>query len=131
MRKRSKSRVSLQSVIEERKENDELRVEVTLSLAGNVAKGERSGQNTKESGLVLIALATLDALSQLLPRTLSFQLDYIKEVSPQPGAPVTILSLIRLRQEGGDILLNGSCAAEEVLPETVARSILDALNRSI
>ncbi|MEW6733669.1 MAG: tetratricopeptide repeat protein [Acidobacteriota bacterium] len=125
----TKYKIALQDVLVTSEGEAETRVHVSLTLGNRTEHNERVGSN--EMVLTLIASATLAALNQLLPKPLDVKLDYIKMVTPQLNTPATILSLFRLRQVNKEVFLNGSSPLLDNLHRTAARSVLDALNRTI
>jgi hypothetical protein len=126
----SKYRVILRSVVV----SDDAglsRVQVCLTLGGRAEEAEHIGENSDEAVFVSIAQATIDALNRLLPCPLDLRIEYVKQIKARPSAPFTMLSLVRAGRAGKEMLLSGSCPVVRSAHEAAARSILDALNRTI
>jgi hypothetical protein len=127
----TKYRVILQEVVVRNEGENRARAEVSLSLNGRIEQAERAGPAEEEAVLLSIAEATIDALNRLLPRPIDLHIEYIKQVKPRPSASQTILSLVRIKHSGKEILLSGSCPVQNSAQEAAARAMLDALNRTI
>jgi hypothetical protein len=75
------------------------------------------------------ARATLEALRPLLGRELAVELEGV-DVTEVVGAPVAV-TLVHFRTPRGELTVAGSALVRGSEPDAVARSVLDALNRTI
>ncbi len=126
----SKYRVILEDVCLSPKDGEQVKIEVILSFRGHKEQAERVGKNQEEEVLRLVALTTMDAINQLLPRPLDMQLEYIQKAKRE-GEPPSIISLIHLYNFGKVSFLNGSCPMVGSIEKTAAQTVVYALNKTI
>ncbi len=122
------ARVRLQRVGMIRADN-QLVAEVSLGLADREAHGTAEGVATTAGTATAVARATLAAFRSLLDTTLGIEL---REASLVTIAGHEIaLVLLELRDERGEELRSGTAVVRDASADAIARSILDALNRTI
>ncbi|MBI4851854.1 MAG: tetratricopeptide repeat protein [Acidobacteria bacterium] len=123
------NKVELQKIELHYINDQEVRIEVALSLNNRTEEVERISQNNDEAILINITLATLDVIRLLIPRPLECQIDYIKKVEAKPSPKVQ--SLLRLKESGKENFLSGSAVINNSLYQSAVISILDALARTL
>jgi hypothetical protein len=108
----------------------ELVAEVTLGLDDDTAVGSADGMATTNGLGRAIATATLRAFEQLVSPSTSIELRDTTRV--EVGGMVIALTVLELRDARGGEPRTGTAVLREATgTDAVARSVLDALNRSV
>lgn len=108
----------------------ELVAEVTLGLDGEEAVGSADGVATTRGVGRAIATATLRAFDELVAPSVSIELRDTTRV--EIGGQLVALTVVELRDGRGDEPRSGTAVIREVAgTDAVARSVLDALNRTL
>jgi hypothetical protein len=108
----------------------ELVAEVTLGLDDDEAVGSADAVATTNGMGRAVALATLSAFDQLVSPSVSIELRETTRVDI--GGQVVALTVLELRDARGEEPRSGTAVLREVSgADAVARSVLDALNRTV
>jgi hypothetical protein len=91
--------------------------------------GSEEGPSSASGQRRATARATLEALRPLLGKDLAVELEGA-DVTDVVGAPVAV-TLVHFRTPRGELTVAGSALVRGSEPDAVARSVLDALNRTI
>lgn len=108
---------------------DYLRVEVDLQAAGLEASGVAEGSNRHGGDLQLVALATLNAIEELVNEPLGLELIDLRH--ERLGRHDVVLVAVELVQGRRGEQLYGTCKPENNLYQAVVFAVLDALNRRL
>jgi len=100
---------------------------VLLEIDGQEYTGTSSGPASQTGRLRLVALATLDAVSQYADATTSFALEDVAIV--KLGREKTAVSCIALVSGLGEQTFSGSAMVRQNDNDSVVRATLDAINR--
>ena len=100
---------------------------VTLEIAGTEYVGNASGPASQTGRLRLVALATLDAVSQYSDATISFALEDVAIL--KMGREKVAVSCIALVTSLGEQTFSGSAMVRQNDNDSVVRATLDAINR--
>lgn len=104
--------------------------EVTLGLEDREVVGQAEGVATTTGLGRSVALATLRAFDELVSPSVSIELRDTARV--EIGGQVVALTLLELRDGRGEEPRSGTAVLREVIgADAVARSVLNALNRSV
>lgn len=106
-------------------EGDWVAATATLALNGRVLHGCAEGDDSDRTWHV--ALATLDAISDLLSGTASIENALIVDVDGREVA----LTIVRVKSDGTTDMLVGSALVRGDHEDATARSLLSALNRRL
>lgn len=101
---------------------------VTLANAGTLFDGTATAPATPSSRPRLIARATLNAVSALMPLG-AVDIEYADIV--RVGAREVAVSVVQLVTPDGESIVTGSAMVRGDDADAVARSVLDALNRRL
>lgn len=108
----------------------ELQVEVTLGLDDQTAVGTANGAATTTGMGRAVALATLRSFDALVSPSVSIELRETTRV--EVGGQIIALTVLELRDARGEETRSGTAVLREVAgADAVARSVLDALNRTV
>ncbi|MFP4150106.1 MAG: hypothetical protein ACLFUG_01815 [Nitriliruptoraceae bacterium] len=108
----------------------DLIAEVTLGLDGQEEVGRAEGVATTSGLGRAVAAATLRAFDELVGPSVSIELRDTTRV--EVGGQLVALTVLELRDARGDEPRSGTAVLREVSgADAVARSVLDALNRSV
>lgn len=108
----------------------ELGVEVTLGLDDEQAVGRADGVATTNGMGRAVALATLHAFDALVSPSVSIELRETTRV--EVGGQAIAVTVLELRDARGEEPRSGTAVLREVAgADAVARSVLDALNRTV
>ncbi len=108
---------------------DFLRAEVDLQAAGLEASGFAEGSNRHGGDLQLVALATLNAIEELVNEPLGLELIDLRH--ERLGREDIVLVAVELVQGRRGEQLYGTCKPENNLYQAVVYAVLDALNRRL
>ena len=100
---------------------------VALEIAGSEHVGSSSGPASKTGRMRLVALATLDAVSQYTEATVSFALEDVAIVPL--GREKAAVSCIALVSSLGEQTFSGSALVRQNDNDSIVRATLDAINR--
>ncbi len=100
---------------------------VVLEIAGQEYVGSASGPASKTGRNRLVALATLDAVSQYADASVSFALEDVTIV--QLGREKVAVSCIALVSGFGEMPFSGSALVRQNDADSIVRATLDAINR--
>lgn len=100
---------------------------VVLEIAGDNYTGTVSGPASQTGRARLVALATLDAVSQYTDATVSFALEDVSVV--QLGREKVAVSCIALVSGLGEQHFSGSALVRQNENDSIVRATLDAINR--
>jgi hypothetical protein len=100
---------------------------VMLEIGGTEYAGNASGPASQTGRLRLVALATLDAVSNYTDATISFALEDVAIV--QLGREKVAVSCIALVSSAGEQTFSGSAMVRQNNNDSVVRATLDAINR--
>jgi hypothetical protein len=103
--------------------------EVVVRDADDHYLGTHEGPSSASGQRRATARATLEALRPLLGRDLAVELEGV-EVIEVMGRPV-IVTLVHFRTPRGELTVSGSALVRGAESDAVARSVLDALNRTL
>jgi hypothetical protein len=103
--------------------------EVTLRDADDIYTGTGDGPSSAAGQRRATARATLEALLPLLGEELAVELE-ATDVTDVVGHPVAV-TLVHFRTGRGELTVAGSAMVRGSEPDAIARSVLDALNRTI
>jgi len=103
--------------------------EVVLARDEEHARATADGAATTGGRDRAVASATIAAVQQLLEIDLRMELRGVELV--QTGGHEIALSVLELRDPRGQDLLCGTAIVRDSAPDAVARSVLDALNRTL
>ncbi|MFY9227404.1 MAG: tetratricopeptide repeat protein [Blastocatellia bacterium] len=109
--------------------DNESRVEVELSLNERSELVEKTSATDLSSQLMTIGLATLECIKLLISRPLECQINYVKQMSGKQNTPDSIETLIRVKENGKENLLNGNSLITDSIYKATALSLLNALAR--
>jgi len=101
---------------------------VSLSVGDTVFEGRAEGAAGHSHRARLVAMATLDAVHELLGQPCEVESSV---VLPVGGRDVAVTVLTMMVQRAGEQVLTGSAAVRGDEAEAVARSVLAALNRQL
>lgn len=104
-------------------------VEVTVRDGDDTFTATEEGPATSAGQRRATARATLEALRPLIAGDQAIELEGA-EVALVQGRPVAI-TLVHFRTRRGELTVTGSALVRDSEPDAVARSVLDALNRTI
>lgn len=107
----------------------EVRAEVTVRDDGSEHTGEADGPSTPEGQRRAVARATLESVRPLLGSAGLVEIDGT-DVTDVTGRRIAV-SLVQFRTPRGEHTVAGSALVRDAEADAVARSVLDALNRSI
>jgi hypothetical protein len=107
----------------------EVRAEIVLRDDEELLTGTGDGPSTPAGQRRAVARATLDAVRPLLGESVLVEIEGT-DVSEVLGRSVAI-SLVQFRTNRGEHTVAGSALVRDSEADAVARSVLDALNRSI
>jgi hypothetical protein len=116
------------SAISTRTGDGECEVEVTLRAGADLFTGTALGPVGQQQRARVVAAATVGALKELLGLRCELESAQVLSVGPREVA-LTVLALGVPR--GGDHVLTGSAPVRGDHADAVARSVLDALNRTL
>ena len=102
-------------------------VSVTLEIAETEYVGIASGPASQTGRSRLVAMATLDAISQYSVATIAFALEDVTIV--QLGRETVAVSCISLVSGFGEQTLSGSALVRQNDNDSIVRATLDAINR--
>jgi hypothetical protein len=110
---------------------DHTAVMVELRHGAQRARTTRSATGEPHSVLRAVATATLAAVAELLPAGLAeLHLDWVRTLDPPtPNRPTVVHCSVVLRTAAGEELLAGSAVVRGSEHESMARAVLDAVNR--
>ncbi len=100
---------------------------VSIEIGGEEYIGKASGPASQTGRARLVALATLDAVSQYSDATISFALEDVTIV--QLGREKVAVSCIALVSGFGEQHLSGSALVRQNDNDSIVRATLDAINR--
>ena len=100
---------------------------VTLEIGGTEYVGNSSGPASQTGRLRLVALASLDAVSQYTDATISFALEDVAIL--KLGREKVAVSCIALVSSVGEQTFSGSAMVRQNDNDSVVRATLDAINR--
>ena len=100
---------------------------VMLEIGGTEYAGNASGPASQTGRLRLVALATLDAVSNYTDATISFALEDVAIL--QLGREKVAVSCIALVSSAGEQTFSGSAMVRQNNNDSVVRATLDAINR--
>lgn len=103
------------------------RVKVELSLEGREAIGEAQGANATRQLPLLVAEATLEALSKFVDPGCTLSIADLKCM--QLADEETVLVMVKLYKDRSEKTLTGSAVVAQSLQQSVVYATLDALNR--
>jgi hypothetical protein len=101
---------------------------VSLSVGDTVFEGRAEGASGHSHRARLVAMATLDAVQELLGQACEVESSV---VLPVGGRDVAVSVLTMMMPRAGEQVLTGSAAVRGDEAEAVARSVLAALNRQL
>jgi hypothetical protein len=104
-------------------------VSVVLEASGRQVSGRAEGLATPESELRAATAATLEALQQLLPGDVRFDIDWL-EVTRVGGEEVVHVGITSLTSAGSQRVV-GSAPVRRDRLRAASRATLDALNRQL
>lgn len=103
------------------------RVKVELSLEGREAVGEAHGANASRQLPLLVAEATLEALSKFVDPGATLSIADLKCI--RLADEETVLVMVKLYKDRSEKTLTGSAVVAQSLQQSVVYATLDALNR--
>ncbi len=103
--------------------------EVTLGREDEESHGTADGAATTGNHAAAVARATLTAFNGLFDADLGIELRHAT-IIPLAGHDVAV-TLLELRDSRGEELRSGTAMVREAESDAIARSVLDALNRTI
>lgn len=101
---------------------------VTLASGGTLYDGSATAPATASSRPRLIARATLNAVSALMPLG-ACDIEYAQVT--QVGGREVAVSIVQVVTPDGETIVTGSALVRQDEADAVARSVLDALNRRL
>ncbi|MBK7994294.1 MAG: tetratricopeptide repeat protein [Blastocatellia bacterium] len=129
MSKNINNQIQLKQVEVHSINDNESRVEVELCLNERSELVEKTTATDLSSQLMTIGLATLECIKLLLSRPLECQINYVKQISGKQNTRDSIETLVRVRENGKEILLNGSSLITDSIYKATVLSLLNALAR--
>lgn len=104
-------------------------MEVSLSFDDQRAQGRSEGAATAASQARTVARATLEAIIELMSSAVTLELRDV--VVTTIGGQEVAVSVVEVRDHRGEELRAGTALVQGTTADAVARSVLDALNRTV
>ncbi len=106
-----------------------VRAEVQLRAGEVEARGTREGPNHADSDVLLVARATLDAVTELLSEPVLLHLNEVRIA--HLGGQTVVMTAVDLVEGRISDTLFGTCSTRHNRQQAVVHSVLDALNRRL